>query len=594
MFKFLASVRKNIVVILFFAFWIIYFSYFWSHAIFYDLKGNVQVTHVSIWGDWAAHFTMGSAMAERDLTLTTSPFLNGARFSYPFAANLISAVLVRAGVPFFNAFLVPSYIFSLFLVAMLFYFYKFVFKKSSIAILAATIFLFNGGTGFVHYFQDIMQSEKPLYTALNPVREYTSMDEYFIRWISVVNSQVVPQRAFTLGFPMAVLGLLCFFGPLLERSRDPQLKSTKKGMLIQTLGVLIVATLPLVHTHSFLMVAVILSFWCLSLFFKISPKKWSALIKKYLALLVCVLIVALPILKFFFFQNATNQDFIRWFPGWYLQEFDVNWFYFWFLNWGVTPILALAGLAHIAWSEKQARLQKLFFFAPFFVIFALANLFLFQPFIWDNTKLIVWSSLGISGLAGYSLHTIWAYKSRPLKSPNVSSVFHRLKILKTLAAKLIIISIFIFTTLSGAIDAWRMIRFEVHTYQMYSKQELELAEWVKINTPKDSLWLTGDKHNLWLYNLTGRQPMLTFLGWLWTHGYNYSPTERDVRQMFAQPILSNSLFTKYGIDYILIGDHEKTNWGANVIEFQKNFKLVKETQEYQIFQPLAPVEGRPN
>src|SRR4051812_39976812 len=88
------------------------FFWFWLHAITFDKNGNVIAGHPNIWGDWAAHFTMGSAMAYRQLLPATSPLVLDAPFRYPFIADLISAILIRLGAPFFAAFVWPSFIFS--------------------------------------------------------------------------------------------------------------------------------------------------------------------------------------------------------------------------------------------------------------------------------------------------------------------------------------------------------------------------------------------------------------------------------------------------------------------------------------------------
>src|SRR5205807_5811999 len=125
-------------------------------------------------------------------------------------------------------------------------------------------------------------------------------------------------------------------------------------------------------------------------------------------------------------------------------------------------------------------------------------------------------------------------------------MFH---LFRAVLGRTLIILLFLFCIASGLIDAWRVIRFDLHTYQMYSKEEMVLATWVKKNTPLDSIWATGDMHNLWLYNLTGRQPLLTFRGWLWTHGYEYQEVERDLGKIYQNPYQSTALLKKYGVDY---------------------------------------------
>ena len=137
--------KSKLILFIYFSFWVIYFAYFWSRAIITDAAGNVVANHVNIWGDWAAHFTMGSRMAFDKLILLQSPFMIGESFSYPFISDLISAVLARLGVGFFSSFIIPSFIFSITTVWSLFFFYQKIFKSSLTAIIASLLFLLNGG-----------------------------------------------------------------------------------------------------------------------------------------------------------------------------------------------------------------------------------------------------------------------------------------------------------------------------------------------------------------------------------------------------------------------------------------------------------------
>src|SRR3989344_4537884 len=90
---------------LYFGGWFIYFTWFWSHALFFNEVGDLVAGHVNIWGDWAAHFTMGSALAVRGWFIG-SPIFEGSKFSYPFLADLFSGVLINAGVNFWAAFVI--------------------------------------------------------------------------------------------------------------------------------------------------------------------------------------------------------------------------------------------------------------------------------------------------------------------------------------------------------------------------------------------------------------------------------------------------------------------------------------------------------
>ncbi len=533
---------------------------------------------MSIWGDWAAHFTMGSAMAYRDLFLSSSPFLIGAPFSYPFVANMISATLIRLGVPFFSAFIVPSFIACILFVVALFAFYKTLFKKESIAIIASLIFLWNGGIGFVEYFSDIIGSETPFETMITPPREYTHLSKgYVIEWISVIYSMVIPQRAFTHGFPIALLSLILvhrvyfsdrkagWFTRLKKWiTRD---KSIPKHLLTPAIvaGVLI-GLMPILHSHSFLALGIVMPIWTIG---SIIQKKqlgmsWKETLTPAVIIGTVSGLIALPIYLTFLNQNVSH-NFFQWFPGWYSKAEDISFIQFWLNNWTITPLVALLGLIIKLRDAKNSaeRTGTITIFLPFFVMLLLVNLILFQPFIWDNTKILTWASLGISGLAGYAVVYLWNYKNKYVGMLVASCIFFVL-------------------TAAGAIDAWRVIRFELHGVGMYSANDMMLVDWAKNNTSPDSVWLTGDHHNHWLYTLTGRQSLLTFRGWLWTHGYDYEEVERDAGSLYKNPNQPD-LWEKYSLDYITVSNNSRHVWLADEAMMREIFEIAIESTDYVVF-----------
>src|SRR5258706_7014827 len=161
---------------------------------------------VSLWGDFGVHFTMGSGMAYRSLLLKVSPLLINSPFVYPFAADLLSAILIRLGVPFFASFTIPSFLFCVASMPALFYFYKEFFKSERIAILGSLIFFFNGGLGFLQFLKDFFNSSYPLTVLLRPPAQYTHLDDWHIVWHSVIETLFIPQRAFALAFPLTLVG----------------------------------------------------------------------------------------------------------------------------------------------------------------------------------------------------------------------------------------------------------------------------------------------------------------------------------------------------------------------------------------------------
>lgn len=538
----------------FFLFWISYFTLFWSKALWVDKDGNLIAGHVNIWGDWAAHFTMGSSLAYNQLLPNHSPFLLGAPFSYPFMADFVSALLIRGGAPFFFSFIVPSFLFSTLLVFCLYFFYKTFFSSKKIAILAATIFLLNGGVGFWYFLQDVIASPTPLHYLTSPQHEYTRLDDHHLKWINVIDSMVIPQRAFNHGFPIALVVLALIYILLQEK---PQIPTSKKYNYFISAAFLL-GILPIIHTHSFLAVTCIGGYWVLTHF-------WLAKKKNILLWLIFGSIASITsalLIMNFFYTNVENH-FFQLQLGWLAKEFKENWFVFWFKNWGLVPLLAIYGwfLQLKKSTSINQTIYKFQKFAPFFILFIAANIFLFQPFSWDNTKIIVWSSVGFSGLAAFALIQLWQTKK------------------KVIATILLAITI-----ATGSIDAYWQLLHKNHHYIMYTKLELQLAEWTKQNTPADSIWLTYNHHNNWLYNLAGRQALMTYPGWLWTHGYDYRGIEQDYLAMFTKPQENLKLFDKYHIKYVVLDNKTKKNYQTNPNQMPDQFRLIKAAPPYYIFE----------
>lgn len=576
----LRAIAHSWYVYIYFLLAISFFTYFWVNAVRFDENGNFVVTHISIWGDWAVHFTMGSAMAFRELFLDTSPLVYGAAFNYPFVSNMISAILIRLGLPFFMSFVLPSFFYCILLIAVLPLFYWQIFsKKTSIAILASLIFLLNGGTGFTQYITDIQESATPWQTALNPPKEYTHLSEtHQIHWISIINSQIIPQRALTLGVPLSLILLYFIYGAWFTDSES----KNKYISIKEAVAALLYGILPIVHAHSFIAVSGILLCWSAAyllpaLFYR---KKWQSIFLKIAQFFIVSLSVAVPLLQWYVVSNASTSGFMKWHPGWYqIETPELSWFVFWIRNWSLTPILALLGFLHIVKTvPQQKKLQTFIVFIPFFVLFVLANLFLFQPHAWDNTKLFLWVSVGFSGLAAYAIYAIATH--RLLKNRHAP-----IKIIGFVLATLLFVSI----TATGTIDNWRILRFDLHTYQMYSAEELSIAQWVIKETPKDAVWLTGDQHNHWVYNLTGRQTLLVFRGWLWTHGYDYRQAETDLSLMFTNPNRFD-LFKKYNVQYAVIGPNELEVWKANKLAFDALHEVVWKMREQTVYKITYPDE----
>ena len=83
-------------------------------------------------------------------------------------------------------------------------------------------------------------------------------------------------------------------------------------------------------------------------------------------------------------------------------------------------------------------------------------------------------------------------------------------------------------------------------------------------------------------NLTGRQVVMTYGGWVWSHGMDYKQVESDVRKMFKT--MNFDLFKKYGVNYIVVDEHAQRKYGISKFLYLFRFKLIKTFGKVSIYQ----------
>jgi len=500
---------------------------------------------VNIWGDWAAHLSYATSFGYGTNIPLEMPILAQAKFSYPFMSNLLSGGLMRIGVGMILAMLVPSFFLSIFLVFALFKIGEKIIGDIKGGIIIGMLFLFNGGLGFWWFFKDV--AEKGLIEVLSHLpREYTHLEKLAnIEWINIISSQVVPQRGFLMGFPIAVIIYWLLWEKFLSKKRV-------KGIMMAGL---LASLLPLIHAHSFILVNWVAG-WLMTIEVIKQKKVSLQLIKVWIYYWLPVLLIGLPQVYYFYGSSLGNEGFIRWQPGWMAYKDNSNIVWFWIKNLGVSLGLALTG---IKLASKKLRLYSL----PFWGLFIIANLWIFQPWEWDNTKILTHWYLMISILG--TVTVVWGFKQKKRAVKVVTGLFLALSIM------------------AGFLDAVRLTQYEHQKIRFFNVQELQLAEWVKDNTDKRARFLTADNHDHWVPVLTGRKIVLGFKGWLWTYGINYSNQEIATNQMFRGGEMAKKRLEEYGVSYVVIGPKERKK-EINEEFYKDNFKLVYELGETKIFQ----------
>ena len=133
--------------------WGAYFVLLWSKML-YKVPGGWMSGYRTLWADWALHLTLANVFAFRSMSdwFTHHPVYYPGSFNYPFMSAFLSGMLIRLGIPPIQSFIIPSIVFTLFLLSILFLFYKSFLKTNSLSFLGVTLFLASGGLGFIYFF----------------------------------------------------------------------------------------------------------------------------------------------------------------------------------------------------------------------------------------------------------------------------------------------------------------------------------------------------------------------------------------------------------------------------------------------------------
>jgi hypothetical protein len=248
-----------------------------------------------------------------------------------------------------------------------------------------------------------------------------------------------------------------------------------------------------------------------------------------------------------------------------------------------SPQEALAPLNTLSLTGRALDAGKLA--AGAFAVFLLGNYVNFQPWDRDNCKLLnVWLMVasGLSGallaapfeaLAGWqpgaarlanwtgsSLRTVregLAASSAPAgkKGASSSSRARPSPAVATVATALAVAAAgaFVLSTTTGAL---MLVRERAQYHVLLDEDQQDMAAWISTNLAPKANVLHKDVHITPSGTLAGRTALISYNGWMWSHGYNYGDRDRD-----RQYVLNNALkesepeayntMRRWGVRYVL-------------------------------------------
>lgn len=513
--------------------WCVLFIFLWRNMLIFD--GEYYWTGwQNIWGDWSMHFPYIYNFLYRSFPLSYHPLYWGYPFHYHYAADFMTALLMKVGYSLVPAVLLQSIFFSIVLIFTVYIFYLRLYRDKIVASFALFLFFFNGGMGLILNIYNRLVSP-----SFQMTYEFTHIDDWNIRWVNFITGEFISQRPFLIGFPLAILILLLFWN----------IYQNNKHMIYMQFAYLGIATglLPAIHIYSYF---VILGVAIYLTILTIMQRKYT-----YMWFWYFVPLILISGLVFHFLIGKVPISYIRFDPGWMALDGILPFIWFWMRNIGVMSILIPISFFMVPRTVK-------IFSVPFIGLYILSNLFIFQPNEWDNRKFLLYWYFFSCGTVSYMLTQM--YK----KKKNITII--------------LCIILFYTSVLSGMIDVISLLKFDRNKYRLFSVQDINFAQQIRNITDKESVFLLYPA-NSWIGMVLGRQTVMGFEAWVDNIGAATGNRKADIEKIYSGDASAQNLIKKYAVDYVFIGPQEHTFKYLNEEYFRNQFQILIRNDTYTIY-----------
>ena len=538
----------------------------WTHNILPAADGSLHVGQ-STYGDLPLHLSIITSL--RDASFPPEyAILPGERLCYPFLGDSLSTTFMLLGLSLRASVVFPG----IYMMALVFSGYVLLAcrlsGKKKVAALAALLFFINGGLGFL-YLVDMqgavlgsagnneLQSAAGLFNRLRLVLEgwyqtpanHAEFTTYNLRWSNVIADMMVPQRTTLAGWSLVIPCLYLLYDSLCpEDETVPRQNDARKLLLTGIMA----GMLPMVNTHCFLALGLISLGWMLWDLTE-RRKKIGPALSFWVIYGAAALALALPQLFVWTFRQSVGKShFLRFGFNWVNGEQGMLDGYFWFYikNIGLPFLLILLSLLE---ENKKRR----FLACGALPVLLAAELFVFQPNVYDNNKLLY----------------IWYMLCAVIAADYAFELFDHLRGLHSRPVIAVLCAVGFFT--SGTLS---ILRETIGDYRLFDREDVEAAAFVESSTERDAVFLTGTQHSNFVSSLAGRRIVCGPDTWLYYHGFDTDERKADIQRFYADPEENMDVVEKYGVRYIVSGG-ERFDYPVNLAGLERIFEKIYESED---------------
>lgn len=533
-------------------------------------KTGEWTSNGNAWGDAPLHVTYVNQFAHGNTVDLVSPSYMRIPLTYPIISDFYSAILMRFGGDWTFVMLAPSVAMMLSLMYLIFSFGLRVLKTVRGAWLQFLMLFFSGSVQGGWRLSKVL-----LYQGLEGYHKFIGVSIGFAandNYLNFFHSHPIPQRSYMFGMPLFIVAgtillesyykLTAQNGIAIPYLNAPKTTKWPGRKLLRTLWTrdsiiagIIIGMMPLVHVHSFLvLVAVsVLAVILLCVRREMVPRQW-------LGAGIIGAVLAAPQIAWQF-MNSFDGHFTKWISGWTLNHFaydpKINFVNFWLGALGFLLIVMVFGALWLK-DYKASKPIWLLYLAGI-IIFAVCNVYVFQPSIWDNMKFFNYGFWFVMIVASFILTTWW--QKRALRVPII----------------LIVISMMLTGFYTLVLSGPKL------TYQLLSKDEVAFGNNLMQELPANSFLLVGDRHNNPATMLSDRNVLMTFAGWYNLYDARWETVWRDRGIMLSGGNNASELIARYGLTHAVFSDADVYEGQVNRRFFESNYRLLDYQKGWWVF-----------
>lgn len=510
--------------------WVVFFS-----------EDEIRVLSPNNLGDLSLHLTYIREIGNGAPFWPDNPIYAHAKLTYPIGVDLLHSLFVLAGADVFRVFIWFGLAGSL---------------GTFLALwrwgggFTTAGFLFNGGLAGFAFF------------ASGRLSDYQST----LAWKSIPLALLVTQRGLLFALPAGLL--------LLSSWRARYFSKDERHVIPIAGELLLYASMPLFHVHTFLFLSVLLFAW----FIVRHESRWQIFRFVAAAFLPAALLMALIT------GGGKGPSVLGWLPGWMQSDPDflklcqlrlgttshfITIPAFWILNFGILPFLVVILLRELA-VRKDAGADRAWVI-PALLMFLICCFVKFAPWEWDNTKLMIWSYLVI-------LPFLWS---------RVISRFSPFAI-----GALCTVLFF-----SGFVSLFGGVSGKFKGYEIASRSELDSLSDALEACDKNATFIANPDYNHPLL-LLGRKLAMGYTGHVSSHGYEWREPQKKIDAIFAGDPNWRALAKSFGARYLFWGTREYDAFQSSPRPWRDSARLVASGEWGEIYdldapfsEPVAPSTG---